>query len=825
MPRNDPLRVNRLRQALKSAERFTGGDFPSSRASMLLLMGRCYREIGEHDKAVGVLTIASKDSKVTQDMKFQIAFEIARNSIARGRMLGEKAKVLHAGGLASEAKSKLAEADQHFSRVDKTELPAVQQQGKLRYANGDRFDLVYAVLMKLHLYENWARAFEEDEPDKASAIALQAQKATVDAFKDLQSDTRMFNYLAKVLALKFADEKDLTKLNSMIIYSMSVQVYNKAIRANKSGDDVQAKELLARAEELLDAISGREDDLSKSISHLVLWQHANVKYYQKENLRSAELFTQVAKEYPQSQNAFTAAKNACIIYASIAKKLGESLKPDIRQDFIDALVTLLETNEDWTKQASTWWFDLGWQRQAMAETKPDAEARELLTEAMAAYKNVPEKPLGPYLQSQNQSVMIRVQMFELAAAGDQKNLAGDLAKDLANYSVLLQKKSVSGELEPEQNAMLREWGAVADFHNARIRYDVLKEAAALQELEKLPEKWKGTKILLGAAQYRIGKLIDEGRNSEATKELDSFEEDYGAAKATDLKIRILNAMRKQIEKLKRADANAERDKELAKKRAIVYKYSTDLFKQLQVRNAPKAQLYIAEQSVAFALYETGKAADALKIYEELAAYDALGRKKKADDITTEFTAILKNIKDAKGDETKAKSRAEDLLARVSKDVDPASLPACLQVLEKLLALNTAEGDEVEQISDQLTDDTVLAAEAYSKRLRVRLKIDVTNVLGVARCHGHDSLKNYDQALVAYNKLTRGIDKYARSKLYWETWQEYFELQFKAFGGKKDIMTKMAMQIRSLRSADETGSMGGLKREFLKQEQKAEKLAE
>jgi len=98
-------------------------------------------------------------------------------------------------------------------------------------------------------------------------------------------------------------------------------------------------------------------------------------------------------------------------------------------------------------------------------------------------------------------------------------------------------------------------------------------------------------------------------------------------------------------------------------------------------------------------------------------------------------------------------------------------------------------------------------------------LDSANLLGLARaCR---SLGRFNESLAYYQRLLAGLGG-REPALYWRAELEYCQCLLKGFAHRKDLMRKLAVRIRQLRTAD--AEMGGLAAAFLAVELQANRLA-
>jgi hypothetical protein len=804
-PREQARRNTFLDLSANSAESFLRNyldRYPSAAPTCNLILGIARREQGRIEDSVRHLEKVTA-SNVPPAERFQGAFELAKTHLEQGVRAMRRGRRLEEDGRGQEAQSQLQKARGVFENAqehmdDFRRLGYRLDQNVVQRGVVD----VFATLLSVYRYESWAKA---EDPNKAQTLRERSQQLLVDFFEKYKDDRQLLLFFSSVLAQKFESTENLEDLNSMILFALALRRFNQG-----------GAQSMKDAQEMIDIILKRRDEISKDLHPRALWLSANMALAKQDYVVAADTASRVAREYPDSEEAYEALDWACVVYGKV---LDSQDTMDVRRKAVDALELLLEEGQaQWAQQSRKRWFDLGWHREKLAETLRGSEKVALLEKAVTAYSNVPKERIES-VQAEDRLLRIRLTLLEDRvrqqrsqdpdAALDQDILddAAKLAEDFLAF-----EKSIPDRIEkvekPERRQALRNWAASSVFQACRLRYDILgRKEEALAKISELSQDWPDTTILPIASGFYVEKLIMESRIDDAIAATKQYEDRYGPERSRALMIKLMNKIRDSIERMQ---GRITQEDELKRYRQAYYVFADKLYTQSKESGqTPEEQMYRLEQILANALYEVGKLDESMEHFQSLQRREQRQHELQARKISQRYDQRIREIRSASGRMDAVKRLVGDFIEKAPQEYPDATRTLdFLQLSDLYSKLQVAGGDEGGTLSNQAAGKLIELLEKLKKEKIETQQQDPINLLGVARIHA--ARKEYDKAEERYVRLARGLTPRAEN-LYWTVWLEYGRVMLEAHSDKKDRMEDLKLRLqRMLRSSED---MGGLRSQF------------
>lgn len=672
-------------------------------------------------------------------------------------------------------------------------------------------DVQYA-LLKNYLYERWAAAVRPTDAKQADQYDLEAQNALLKFVAD-HSDLQASFF--ELIASKYRDQQDYSKLNSMILTAVAIQE-----RAKNTADSQ------TKAQGLLDMVCSRTDASSMGVRPLALMNLAAIYIARRDNAEACKKFMEVAQKHPDSPLAFNAILNAVRTYDFVIAERVESnapVAPNLRESLIAAL-ELMFSRKDWAARPETqgWFFALAWQYNKLADGAEPAAKAALLDKAVAAFDGVAPGQ-AEHMEARHLALHCRVdKIASLTDRAAQQKLAGEVVTLLSAYSADAAKAAAQATAEKKDAAAasLREWGAQSDYMAAMMDYDYLdRRPQGNQMLQQLGAKWPGTSILRASAETLIRKKLEEGKIDDAIALVEDFRKNY-AQSESQIIASVVEQIQARIKTLRYSLQPADAA-ELSRYRKAYYKFAQVLYQNLtKTPGAAPGQLYSYRQLLADGTLEggldaqaQGDAAGALKIFgealglfEQCKAQDDAARTAQAAAIEAKFAQKIQAVQKASG-LALFNLASEFLTKELAAYQVPARNVSAAMMLQSMLRASQGAQAAHEQDDAALRTAILNAYAGLAKYLKRGLAIDSVNMWGLARTHV--ALKQYDKALALFKQLTDGIDRSQHEAMYWQAEYEYCACCLQGFADDKKVMAGLGMRIRQLR-LDNTGStMSGL----------------
>lgn len=675
----------------------------------------------------------------------------------------------------------------------------LQERGRMLLGSGAQLQLdLHSTLLRNYLHE--VRASRTDDAEEKARQQLLAQQALLNFLNDHGQNAGVRRAFMDIIANRYAAREDYEQLNSLVLLAVATQ-------ANAGGDD-------RKALDLLDRILQRDDEITRRVRPLALWQAALILNQRRQNTESARRFAALAKEYPDHAYAETAALNAAITYGGVFQEFrerGRLISPELRNEFVEAITLLLDRWPDKPK-AVPYWFDLGWQYDRLAETSAGDQQAEYMRKAVEAYQKVPSHErfdtVGPslYMNARKLALELRAALARenpsaTEEAGATVSAINDYVRDAA---AMIEARSDDAELVAD----LRNWAAQVQIRKAAILHDVLdRPDDALAALDDVAERWSGADAVKDARAMQIRWLVDSD-TSAAIDELEAFRQDYPPEESQELVKLLVAQIRRAIGELaEKPDAEAE----LERYRQVYLRFSEILYNRAREQDLSPEQIYVYRQMYAEAMLENGRAEEALDQFRACAEQDSAKREKTLERLTESVDQRVEALEAAEGDPDELVDVAQGYFADLERyGLNAESLGAARIVRRSLDYLEAQEEPEQRgAAAERLARDLDEAYENLMKILEQSVSVDATNIRGLAEANL--ALGNYKQAVEHYDKLIPGLDSNEYPKLYWQAQLGRAQAFLRGFGDRPKTMAALATLIRQLQLRD--ANMGGYAEQF------------
>ncbi|MHC4561226.1 MAG: hypothetical protein ACYS8X_00465 [Planctomycetota bacterium] len=780
-----------LEDAIDRVEEFAEGEY-SVTYNAILLKGRCYREMKEFDRAMEQCKRVASANEASMQLQIEALFEIPRILVAQGD---------YAGAL---------------SALRTYKARGVEIVGQ---ANRLFIDL-NASMLGHHIYK--LQADRQDDAAEKRRLELQAQEAFVTFIRENpQPGVRSAYY--DIVATMYRDKEDTDKLSSIVLLAKADQERIKWRRAKDAGDDAKAEEHKAKVIELLKIIIEREDDLSKELRPDA---QEMLAFLGRDPIYFLNLAKELNQREPGSLKARQMAENAVLLLENRLYDLRQrnaSIPADMRRQFLEATRFLL-SEPKWIAdkpELQRWHFDMGWHFARLAGEAEGAERQKLYDQAVAAYGKVPAEINGnpntrQHAEAQYLALEARVYVFLTAEKADE-DTALQLRSDLRAFGGYV-KRSVGGVSDqPKLVQQLNDWGSLTEFWAAELMYEPLsRPQVAIRELADFPERWPGTNALELSAELEIRVLVFSGQASQAVAKLKSFMAQY-PDRAEQLIQLVVEQVRQRINKM-RWDPSASQEA-LQQLRKDYHELGKALF--AEVKNRPLAERYRQTQMLAEALYEVGKADEALELFLACKSLGDETRKTETETINRTYAsrqAALREVTaDPKNTEGLVKLKDEFLEILRGEGLGESHRDIA-QLVEAAEELTQATTDDARQAAARLMAKALRDGYRYQKDRQIASQpMDPANIHGIARCQ--IAKGQLAEGLANYRDLIDRTDRERFSVLYWQFQLERLQAALEGAGEDTGILKGVIRNIIQLRY-ETGGGLGGKRREFERMERKA-----
>ncbi len=799
-----------LRRSVANIEKFATGDADSGvKYWSLLVVGMARRELHDHKSAVEYLKAAGAEA-AEPPVQMQAAFEIGRNLAEWGKYLYERSKVYKAEGLGGEASTALSNAKVHFAEAEKAVDAFRKRTASL--LKGEQAALqadIYATILANYIYDVWAEAIEEREPDQAERIRSKGLKAVL-SFLDRHEDPGVQQFLIDRIAGKFRGRTDYQNMPSIFVFSIALKELNEAEKLWETQRS-KATDIYKKVSKMMEVIQGRNDEASRRLKGRVGKVLAYIDYKLGNELAAARKNLALAKEDPTSEDAYTAAENALKIYR---KMIDQRPSGSLKLEFVKALRFFLNANNGaWGKKAPQWHFDLAWQLESLADSVTGQQQKEYYEQAVKAYEAVPETT-PEYMQARYRGLSIQMTIIDEFEKGNVQQARARKLVDSMHRFVQEARSAIRKEQNEQKKADMRQWAARTAFEAAVMVSEVLgQDKRALDLMLDLPREWPGTRVLQFAAAFRIQKLVEKGEVKTAIDEVEAYRKEYGDQKSRGLIRSVISKVRERIKKLREERSNP---RDLALYRDVYARFAENLYESSEDKS-PR-QRYPLKQMYADAMLEKGYSAQAssqdpaphfqkaLKLFTELKATDDGERKQREEKIAQDFDQYMAAAQAARGNRRETISVATRYLAMANEEGYSSVSKVMLE--DSLSSLQDAMN---EKAMDKALEETQFQLKKFLKGFRTWMlnttEVDGANVLGLARANY--ALGNLEEAEKHYVFMIRNMA--SDHPQYWDVQMEYCTLVYRLHKGKAEVMEQLATHIKSLQVKDPT--MGGQRLQF------------
>jgi hypothetical protein len=816
-------RTRQFRLVLDAVADFSDEGPRVLRAQSLFLSGIALRELGQHRAAGNVLREAAAQSSSSGDA-IPIRFEALRNEIERIRAFLLASREADSAGSEDDVRPSEAEARSRFRQV----LAGIDRFAHMPSENDPELALqrlLRASLLRAYVYETRA-ALEGDEA-QAAALLDAARDALLD-FMDAQPSPAVHDAFLDLLQSRWSEQAAPEDQSSIALLARAA--------GEQSRGSGGSEDSLRTASELLEILRLRDDPISLRLRPWALWRLALVRNLQFDNLSAAGAFGELAEGFQAHPLALPAARNAVqSLFGVIEERSagGLDIASDLRRRYVGALERLVGVPE-WKGRADVdqWNFQLAEQCELLYEQESDAPDPRLLARAVEAYQAVPAG-LPESTQARSRALECRFRLLEAGSLSSTERYAAarKLREDLVAFA---DEAAASAKTATDPGLVddLRRWGSEADFLSARAGFEFLgQRPEALGALAKLPSRWSGAAVIPRSEGYRIRKLVELGRTRQAIDASDGFAREF-PAESKELLPLVIRQVRDRIASLR---GQAGGKGELQRYRDNYLQLTKELHDRVSAKPLPER--YWIAQTFADALVESGRAEEALALFQECRSHEQALRDERAGELDRQFEPDLQAIPDARSQQALSDLRARfaSRLAESGVDVESSSrFPAVEGAWAYYLRADDAEDRAARgEMVRKAVREGLLALRESLKR---RLPTEAMNLAGLAGAyHGiavqyselgrdKESREAYLQALRHYRQLLSGIDPSDpdEARLFWEAQLGFCECVLSGFSSNADAMVDLCGRIRGLHGRDP--AMGGYYARFNAIEAEATRLS-
>ncbi|MBS3821457.1 MAG: hypothetical protein KGY81_06815, partial [Phycisphaerae bacterium] len=750
-----------------------------------LLKARCHRGLGEHSVAEGLLQwCAGPESEPA--IVGEALFELARNK-------GEwAAAMLVDNKQAGEAEAKFREA-----------LAAVESVVRRTKENRNALAAdVRKLMLDAYIYDLWAESLRRVGQDKDAAEKADLSESAFVTFLEKYPDPGARTALYDLIAPKFENVEDYSKLNPMIVLVLAIGRVEEAMAA----EDVEG---INEARAMFETIRNSDDPAAAKAAPDALWYLGVIYNQQLDTFASVTAFRELANKYTDNPRSYLAAKNAVsLMYQLIESRIqsGETVQAAQREQLVESLELILK---HWSDEpgAVQYHFDLGWQASRLAEgAVTNEEAEKWLTKAIENYKEVPEDN-DLYLWAKGMGLELEARrLLETTDATTQKTQARSLYRRLTEHGEQVHKLLPSLEADSDRRGNLAASASSDEFLAERIRYEALgQKAEAIAAIEKLADRWPATAVLRESREYLIRALVERGEVAAAVERLRDFEKRYSQAEAEDLMAVVIDGLSGRIQDLVAEGGKAA---ELDQYRKAYLDFARKYYQQ-RIDEADQDERYRITLLLADALIQSGaqpNAREALELFQQLESVEESRRKAREKEIADYFTQQRQNVQRAGAVISAIELLHKDWKAAVetfdAADWEQRS-SAGMMIRHAWAKLKAAKaGGEGIDTTPQEAAETLRAMisrgydqlEPVAKRTIAR---NATVFLGLAHCRR--LLGDYSKAAGMYRRVTRGLNPNSNPAMYAEAQLGYVQSVYQDNIENPDALKKLDTYIEQLRS--------------------------
>ncbi len=701
------------------------------------------RDLGNQDDALKLLN-PKLYAKASGSIRSKIAMEVAFTHIIGGKF------------------------DLARKSADDYERIAVKAIGK-----GMQFEVQRALLLNA-MYLSWAQA-TKDIGAKNTHLAA-SQKPLVDFLSKHQSGNVRRAFL-RLFANRWKGRKDTSAIPSVHVYALASQI-------------VAADRKSPQAGKLYAAVIARKDNAARAIRPLVLWDIAISENNRNHSLKAAAYFAQLAKNYPKSKRAAIAADHAATCEWSAVRareKKGTTVSVDLRKRCVEMMKLAVGFVKE-RPQVASWYFSMAVQCDKLSwdSVKP-ADQAKWIKEAIAAFDNVPAKPIKKRMEAEGLSLSMK---YRLLKAGDKGIDAAKLRTALKAYS-----DKVSSMSRVNANSAfagdLKRQAAWSDYYAARILGDKLgKPHQAIAELRLLAKKWVGQVMLVSARQYEIQKLVEVGKVDAAIAGLNEFRK-TNAAGTSQLIDMVIREIRSSIVEMVDEGGNQGR---LTEYRKAYLSFAAELHNRRKsvplVERMDEALLYVD------ALNQNARGGEALALVLKCKEIEDARRAKASVKIEARYKASVAKAGKLTG--KKLDKAASDFFARVKKlgykDVEEefSGLSTTLSVFRQT---DGVDANRKKRRTQALVQELNAAGKRVKDDRKRSVAVRMELLLNLAR--SYRASEEYEKAVRVYDRLARGLDGESGTgrKLFFQMELELCQTMMEKYGKTKDKQWLEVMLLR------------------------------
>ncbi len=803
----NPKITGSLRKAITDIKPFAEDSQYGVKPQSMLLLGRCYTELGEYDKAAKIFAWLTTTKDVSKTYVAQGLFAIFKNDVSRGAATVGVAKDVQGGsGQFGRAKNSIESYLDAFATM---QAPLTVDFRRLA--------------MEYYLYDRLADALEK-AGDKSGAARCNKEIQTVFmGFLDKHKNSAVQAQVAEVFSGRLSmTGGDTAGMSPVIVLILATTKIDQAqqLQGDVPLNDlpVQTRDKVTQtrkiAIQMLEGIRKDNSPAAATAKPQALWKLGVLYVRQLDNFKAMEAFRELAKEFKDSENALPAAMNAVNIGAQLIQMREENREPvpwETRQQYIESLQRLL-ANWPNDKRAVEYHFDLAWQCGQMAGLDLDRAANRWYPEAVKNYGMVPP---DSKLYDRAQFESLELQFFQLidspegqARTQKAKVLNEKLMKfgEMAHYQRKVSKDAT-------RKSDMGDWGSKSEFYAWRLANEILGQGSeASQKIESLPNRWAGTKIIETSRAYAIENRVKIGDVGNAIEQLKAFEKQYGLAKTGQLTDTVVDALRSSITKLSE-DGTDER--KLKQYRDDYLRFAQQIYDA--GGNSPDLDTkWRATVLLGDSLVQSGtkpNATRALKLFQSLAGVankKLVADRKKIDNYINAQLAAVKNVQNNPA----AIKNLKSILDKAFKyfgmsDWNVNSRWIANRSIENLSKTDPkASKQQYEKLIRQAIVNSNRALESLRDRMRKSAgTIDPIVILGIA--HANQLLGDYDKAVTNYHQLVKGgldINDPTQRILYWEAQLGLCQCSLELASGDAEKLKQLEFYISQL--SDSYPDLGG-----------------
>jgi hypothetical protein len=783
----------------------------------LLMQGRCYRQLGEYDRAASLFE-QSLQTQPEGALGVEVLFEMARNRIEQGASLIRQGKIDAGNDAFKQARQAL----------DDFSARATQYQSDLGVD-------VKRMVLGYYLYDTWASALREaKKPDLAAGYDRKAQQMISDFLEKYpQEDIRMG--VAELFQQKFRGrdidpatmDPVLVGLLAFMDYAEANQLLNGRSVSDLPADQAeQVRQKMEKAKTLFQAIRDSEKPSAEKALPDALWYLGIIHVQQLDNFNAAECFRTLAKRFPKHPNAKSAALNAVKIAETLIadqQTAGKLVSPKRRLELIESLQLLLNNWPD-DPDAPRYHASLAEQAERLARSAENEEKyNQWITLAITHYERVPQDA-PEYLAARFYALELRYeQLMQQPAGQDRQQAASALRQRLVDYGRQAHDLWLQAQADTARKNDLGQWGSTAEFRAAVINYEMLAQREpALATIRQLPDRWPQTRILQESQAFLIRKLLEQGQVAQALAQFDAFQKQYGEESAQNLMEEVVTRLQAAIVRLEQSGENPQ---QLAQFRQAYLSFAEQIYKS-KATTATGQEKYRVTLLLADALTQSGQADNArraLGLYQQL---QQINQARQAEQTRRIESAINRRIEQIDQATTPAQvKQLADGLSQTLQQFDMGEWRSAQMADVKLTQQQLAKADTPagrQEWMDQARKAVRKAYQALREQLKQQVTIDATVLMGMARSYQLSG--DYAQAIPLYRKLDAGLNPNDFPRLYWETQLGMVQSMLAANRNNPAELRKLVVLIRQLRTVDE--NMGGRRylRRFNTVEAEAKRLS-